>query len=168
MFKRGKGAAALAAAAMVGWSATAVAGDPQVERGRYLVAIISCTDCHTNGSLAGKPDLAHFLGGSDIGFAIPGLGYFYGANLTPDPETGLGKWTREQIVMAITRGERPDGRILAPIMPWHSFGKMTSEDAEAMAAYLQSLPPVQHKVPGPFGAEEKPTAPYLTVTVPAP
>jgi mono/diheme cytochrome c family protein len=166
MLKRWIGAAVVATATLGGLSATAGAGDPRIERGKYLVAVISCTDCHTNGSLAGKPDVAHFLGGSDIGFAIPGLGYFYGPNLTPDPETGLGNWTREQIVTAITRGERPDGRILAPIMPWHSFGQMTPEDAEAMAAYLQSLAPVKHKVPGPFGAEQKPTAPYLTLAVP--
>jgi mono/diheme cytochrome c family protein len=168
MLKRWIEAAVLAAAAMGCWSAGALAGDHQVERGRYLVAIIACGDCHTNGALAGRPDMMHFLGGSDIGFAIPGLGYFYGSNLTPDPETGLGKWTREQIVTAITRGERPDGRILAPVMPWHAFGKMTPEDAEAMAAYLQSLPPVKHRVPGPFGAAEKPTAPYMTVTMPTP
>ena len=168
MIKRWMGAALLAVAAMGVWSIEAGAGDANLERGKYLVAVISCTDCHTNGSLVGKPDMAHFLGGSDIGFAIPGLGFFYGPNLTPDPDTGLGGWTREQIVMAITRGERPDGRILAPIMPWHSFAKLTPEDADAMAAYLQSLPPVKHKVPGPFGAAEKPTAPYMTVTMPTP
>jgi mono/diheme cytochrome c family protein len=168
MLKTWTGAAALAIAVLGGSSAGAAAGDPRIERGKYLVAIISCTDCHTNGSLLGKPDAAHFLGGSDVGFAIPGLGYFYGSNLTPDPETGLGSWTRAQIVSAITRGERPDGRILAPVMPWHSFGSLTPEDAEAMAAYLQSLPPVKHKVPGPFGAEQKPTAPYLTVVMPPP
>ena len=106
--------------------------------------------------------------GLAFGQWIPSLGYFYGANLTPDTETGLGSWTTAQIVAAITQGVRPDGRILAPIMPWHSFANMTPDDAEAVALYLQSLPPVKHKVPGPFGASEKPTAPYMTVVMPPP
>jgi mono/diheme cytochrome c family protein len=90
MFKRSIGIALLALAAVGVFSAGARAEEAQIERGKYLVAVVSCGDCHTNGSLMGKPDMAHFLGGSDIGFAIPGLGYFYGPNLTPDPETGLG------------------------------------------------------------------------------
>jgi mono/diheme cytochrome c family protein len=142
------------------------ATDAQVARGKYLVSVISCSDCHTDGSLAGKPDMAHFLGGSSIGFQIPGLGYFYGSNLTPDKETGLGGWTATQIVTALTKGVRPDGRELAPIMPWRSFANMTSKDAYAVAAYLKSLPPVKHKVPGPFGDSEKPTSPYMTIVMP--
>ena len=142
------------------------ADDAQVARGKYLVSVISCSDCHTDGSLIGKPDMAKFLGGSSIGFQIPGLGYFYGSNLTPDPETGLGNWTEAQIVTAFTKGVRPDGRELAPIMPWRSFANMTPEDAQSVAAYLKSLPPVKHKVPGPFGATEKPTSPYMTVLMP--
>jgi mono/diheme cytochrome c family protein len=156
------------AVALAGLWTHAEAQDARVARGRYLVSVIACSDCHTNGSLAGKPDMAHFLGGSEIGFRIPSLGYFYGANLTPDSETGLGSWTTAQIVAAITQGVRPDGRILAPIMPWHSFANMTPDDAESVALYLQSLPPVKHKVPGPFGASEKPTAPFMTVVMPPP
>ena len=94
-------------------SATAHAADPQVERGKYLVAIGGCTDCHTPGHFFGHPDMARFLGGSDVGFGIPGHGVFVGPNLTPDKETGLGNWTAQQIVTAITTGERPDGRMLA-------------------------------------------------------
>ena len=155
-------------AALVFCLTKAEAQDPRIERGKYLVTVISCSDCHTNGALIGKPDMAHFLAGSEIGFAIPGLGYFYGPNLTPDRETGLGSWTTVQIVTAMTQGVRPDGRILAPIMPWHSFAHLTPADAESMALYLQSLPPVKHKVPGPFGKAEKPTAPYMTVVMPTP
>jgi mono/diheme cytochrome c family protein len=147
-------------------AADARADDAQVARGKYLVSVISCSDCHTDGSLIGKPDMANFLGGSSIGFQIPGLGYFYGSNLTPDPETGLGSWTEAQIVTALTKGLRPDGRELAPIMPWRSFANMTPEDAQSVAAYLKSLPPVKHRVPGPFGASEKPTAPYMSVVMP--
>ena len=97
------------------------------------------------------------LGGSDVGFAIPGLGVFVGRNLTPDKETGLGDWSIEQIVTAITTGKRPNGRILAPAMPWRALSQLTPSDAEAIAAYLKSLPAVNHAVPGPFGPDETPS-----------
>jgi mono/diheme cytochrome c family protein len=131
------------------------AEDAQLARGKYLVTLGSCTDCHTPGHLLGKPDMTRFLGGSDVGFAIPGLGTFVGRNLTPDKETGLGSWTREQIATAFTTGVRPDGRVLAPVMPWAAFSQLTKADALAIAAYLQSLPPVRREVPGPFGPNEK-------------
>lgn len=143
------------------------ATDAQVARGRYLVAIIACSDCHTDGALAGKPDMAHFLGGSSIGFQMPGLGYFYPPNLTPDRNTGLGNWTEAEIVDALTKGIRPDGRELAPIMSWRSFANLTPKDAYAIAAYLKSLPPVKHKVPGPFGETEKPTSPFMAIVMPS-
>jgi mono/diheme cytochrome c family protein len=135
--------------------AKAAAADAQVERGRYLVNLGSCIDCHTPGYFFGKPDMKQYLGGSDVGFAIPGLGVFVGRNLTPDKETGLGKWTRAQIVAAITTGIRPDKRELAPIMPWRAYAKLKKSDANAIAAYLQSLPPVNHAVGGPYGPNEK-------------
>jgi mono/diheme cytochrome c family protein len=137
-----------------------------IARGKYLVTLGGCTDCHTPGSLMGHPDMAKFLGGSDVGFAIPGQGVFVGSNLTPDPETGLGKWTTEQIVTTLTTGVRPDGRILAPIMPWRAFSHLTHSDALAIAAYLKSLPPVHREVAGPFGPKETPTVFVMTV-VPA-
>jgi mono/diheme cytochrome c family protein len=148
----------LAVAAIVMWGgacAPALAADKQVERGKYLVALGGCTDCHTPGNFLGKPDNARFLGGSDVGFSIPNLGVFVGRNLTPDKETGLGKWTRAQIVTAFTTGMRPDGRELAPVMPWRGYAGLTKADANAIAAYLQSLPPVKHEVPGPFGPSQK-------------
>jgi mono/diheme cytochrome c family protein len=131
------------------------AADAQIERGKYLVTFGGCGDCHTPGSFFGKPDMTRFLGGSDVGFAIPDLGVFVGSNLTPDKETGLGSWTPVQIVTAITTGKQPDGRSLAPIMPWRAYAKLTKADAAAIAAYLQSLPPVKHAVPGPFGPKAK-------------
>jgi mono/diheme cytochrome c family protein len=130
----------------------------QIARGEYLVTLMSCTDCHTPGYFFGKPDNARFLGGSEVGFEIPGLGVFHGPNLTPDKETGLGNWTDAQIVAAITGGKRPDGRELAPIMPWRAFSKLQKADTDAIVAYLRSLKPISNKVPGPFGAKEKPTS----------
>jgi mono/diheme cytochrome c family protein len=146
--------------------APALAQSP-VERGKYLASIGGCNDCHTPGYFLGKPDFSRAMGGSEVGFEIPGLGVFHGPNLTPDKETGLGDWTAEQIVAALTKGERPDGRELAPIMPWRAFANLTREDAFAIAAYLKSLPPVKNKVPGPFGPTEAPTS-FVMKIVPPP
>ncbi len=135
-------------------------------RGEYLAYIMDCGGCHTTGALAGKPDPASYLGGSDIGFEIPGLGIFYPSNLTPDRETGLGSWSTEDIIRAVTTGVRPDGRELAPIMPWRAYGHITREDAVALATYLGSVPAVAHKAPGPVGSRDSASAPFLAVVVP--
>jgi|SRR5690606_11268289 mono/diheme cytochrome c family protein len=137
-----------------------------VKRGEYLASIMDCGGCHTPGAMTGKPDLAHPLTGGDVGFEIPGLGIFYPPNLTPHPESGLGAWSEADIVRAVRQGIRPDGRELAPIMPWRSYQALTDEDAAALAAYLKSLPPSPTKVPGPLGPGEKVQAPYLTMAVP--
>ena len=152
-------ATALAAAPIT----TSIATDTQIERGKYLVELGGCSDCHTPGNLLGHPDVARYLGGSDVGFGIPGVGVFVGPNLTPDKETGLGAWSREQIVAALTTGKRPDGRMLAEIMPWRSFASLTPYDARAVAAYLKSLPPVAHKVAGPFGPTNTPSVLVMAV-----
>ena len=157
---------ALAWLAMTALDAGAAHADNAVKRGEYLVQVISCGDCHTPGALAGKPDMAKYLGGSAIGFEIPGLGIFYPSNLTPDPATGLGKWSQAEIVTALRTGVRPDGRELAPIMPWRSFAGLTDADANAIAAYLKSLPPVADAAPAMVGPTEKPTSPYMTVVMP--
>ena len=123
----------------------AIAQSSQIKRGEYLVTLGGCNDCHTPGYFFGKPDMARFLGGSDVGFEIPDQGVFYGSNLTPDNETGLGKWSTQEIVTAITTGKRPDGRMLAPVMPWHAFAHLTREDSTAIADFLKSLQPVNNK-----------------------
>jgi mono/diheme cytochrome c family protein len=138
-----------------------------VARGKYLVTFGSCTDCHTPGSFFGKPDMSKFLGGSDVGFAIPGLGVFVAPNLTPDKQTGLGNWTDAQIVTALTTGKTPQGRILAPIMPWHAYAHLAKADALAIAAYLKSLPPVSHQVGGPYGPNQTPKEFVMVVVPPA-
>ncbi len=137
-----------------------------VERGRYLTSIMDCSGCHTPGALGGKPDSTRPLGGSDIGFKIPSLGIFYPPNLTPDRESGLGTWTTEQIVKAVRTGVRPDGRMLAPVMPYHNYAILTDDDARALAIYLRTLKPVRNKVPGPVGDAEAAPAPYLAVVLP--
>jgi len=132
--------------------------ESQIDRGKYLVTIGGCNDCHTPGYFFGKPDMARYLGGSDVAFEIPGLGAFAGRNITPDKETGIGNWTAEQIATALTTGKRPDGRVLAPIMPYHAFSYLTKEDVMAIVAFLQSVPPVKHAVGDPFRPGEKATA----------
>jgi mono/diheme cytochrome c family protein len=138
----------------------------RLKRGEYLAAIMDCGGCHTPGALVGKPDHARALAGSDVGFEIPQLGIFYPPNLTPDRETGLGAWSAADIVKAVRTGERPDGRILVPVMPWHSYAKLTDADSHALAAYLKSLKPIRNKSPEMKGPSEKPTAPFLRVIVP--
>src|ERR1700730_9311761 len=133
---------------------SASAQQSQVERGKYLVMLGSCTDCHTPGYFFGRPDMARYLGGSEVGFEIPGLGVFHGPNLTPDSETGLGNWTIAQIVTAIQTAKRPDGRETAPIMPWRAFANLTKDDVTAIAVFLKSIPAVKNKVPAPFGAND--------------
>jgi mono/diheme cytochrome c family protein len=140
------------------WCNSASAIDWQAARGKYLLGIIPCTDCHTPGTFLGKPDMKRYLGGSEVGFEVPGLGVFYGPNLTPDKETGIGNWTKEQVAAAIRTGKRPDGRMLAPPMPVATFKSLTQADALAIAAYLKTLPPIKNKVPGPFGPTQKPTS----------
>jgi mono/diheme cytochrome c family protein len=158
---------ALAAGAVLSLAPMANAQNKEtVDRGKYLVILASCTDCHTPGFFFGKPDAARFLGGSEVGFEIPGLGVFVGPNLTPDKETGLGNWTDAQIVAALKTGHRPDGRVLAPIMPWKALASLTDADALAIVAYLRTLPAVKNKVPGPFGPNQKPTTFVMKVVPP--
>lgn len=160
--------AAIWSAALAFWPWEARGADrSQIERGKYLVALGGCGDCHTPGYFLGKPDLQRELGGSEVGFEVPGLGVFHGPNLTPDKETGLGRWSEADIVKALKTGVRPDGRQLVPVMPWPALSKLTQPDAEAIAAYLKSLAPVKNKVPGPFGAGQTPTS-YVMKVVPPP
>jgi mono/diheme cytochrome c family protein len=139
-----------------------------IARGRYIVVGPGgCGDCHTPGSLSGKPDMTRYLGGSDVGWALPGLGVFVAPNLTPDKKTGLGNWTTEEIVTALTKGVRPDGRMLAPIMPWQDLAHLSRSDALAVAAYLKSIKPVNHAVPGPFAPGEKVVGVSVMTMLPA-
>ena len=156
---------ALAALASSLLLTAAAQADEQLDRGKYLVTIMDCAGCHTPWTPEGMPDFAKALQGANYGFELPGLGVFVPPNLTFD-KTGLGDWTDEQVIAAITQGERPDGRILAPIMPYHSYSALTPDDAKALVAYLRSLPPAVYDAPGPWGPSEKPTLPYLTMKMP--
>lgn len=127
-----------------------------VTRGRYLVEVAGCAHCHTPGHFRGKEDATRELAGSDVGFEVPGAGTYVGPNLTPDRDTGLGRWSDEQVELAIRAGVRPDGRVLSQVMPWPNFAHMSDVDVNALVAYLRSLKPVVNKVPGPYPAGVEP------------
>lgn len=124
-----------------------------VERGRYLVGLLGCGSCHTNGALIGTPNMSQLLAGSDTGIAytnpmaVKNPGVVYPANITPDIETGIGGWSVAEVVAMIQTGvDKHSGQTLA-VMPWPSYANIHAEDAQAIAAYLLSLPPVRHQVP---------------------
>jgi mono/diheme cytochrome c family protein len=144
-------------------AAAQAAGD--AERGAYLAAIMDCQGCHSGRTPDGALDPARHLTGGDAGFELPGLGIFWPPNLTSDA-TGLGGWTDDEIVAAIRTGQRPDGRILAPIMPWQSYAVLSEEDARDLVAYLRSLPPTASAVPAPAGSRADAGAPYFSMVLP--
>jgi len=146
-------------------AAHAVEGTDAIARGKYLTEIMTCNECHTPGVLLGKPR-EPILSGSEVGYEMPGMGVYYGANLTGDNETGLGMWSEDDIVKAIRTGERPDGRIIAPVMPLKAFSHLSDEDAYAIAKYLKSLPAAKNVPPGPFGPSETPSSFYYKFTMP--
>ena len=121
--------------------------DP-LERGRYLANAMLCPLCHTPiGPATGAYLTDRFLAGGMRVSAYP-WGVWYSRNLTPDTLTGLGAWSEQDIVTAVTRGVTPDGRRLDPFaMPWTWFSRLTDADARAIAVYLKSLPPIANAVP---------------------
>jgi len=111
-------------------------------RGEAIVRDVAvCGGCH--GAEEKNPDGA-LSGGRE--FHNWRIGTVRASNLTPDAETGLGSWSEAEIVRAIRNGQRKDGRLLAPVMPYEWFHEMADEDAFAVARYLQTLPPVHNEV----------------------
>jgi mono/diheme cytochrome c family protein len=135
---------ALTGAAPAGKSADAK--QKMIERGMQLTFLGGCNDCHTPGGMYGAPDFDRRLSGSELGWQGP-WGVSYPRNLTPDMETGLGKWSEKEIATAIRTGKRPDGSVLLPPMPWPNYTGMSDEDAYAIAAFLKSIPAVSHRAP---------------------
>lgn len=121
----------------------------RVEHGEYLVRMGHCDECHSMGSFGPrKPDDALYMAGSSTSFNTPGYGKVWARNLTPDQETGVGRYSDEQLVSAILGGHRLDGKKWAPPMGLfaaHTAGLQLS-DAEAIVAYLRSLKPAKNQV----------------------
>jgi mono/diheme cytochrome c family protein len=129
------------ACALVAVPAAAQKGNPgfaEIQRGRYLTIAGDCIACHT--AKGGE----EFAGGR----AIPTpFGTLYGPNLTPDIETGLGGWTEEQFITAMTEGIGPEGQHYYPAFPYPYFTKVKREDLQAIWAYLNTLEPVYKPEP---------------------
>ena len=145
----------------------------RVERGKYLVTVMICNDCHTPYKMGPKgpePDMSLMLSGhpeqmkmppppkpvgpwiasiaaTNTAFAGP-WGISYTTNLTPDKNTGLGIWTEDMFLKSMKTGKHMGtSREIQPPMPWPWFGKATDEDLKAIFAFLQSIPPIVNHVP---------------------
>jgi mono/diheme cytochrome c family protein len=119
-----------------------------VQRGRYLTTISGCGDCHTPQAADGQLDPERHLAGGVV-IRTPEWEVI-ATNLTPDPETGLGRVSRTQFMRAMRFGEAiavPDAGI-HPIMPWIFYRDMTDDDLHAMWAYLQSIPAIYNPMGG--------------------
>lgn len=145
------------------------ADDPQVQRGQYLVSLLGCASCHTDGALLGAPDAERSLAGSRVGIAIsdpmrnryPAI--VYPPNITPHEDNGIGSWEDEELVRLLRGGmDRHGGRAL-PVMPWQNYARLTSADALAIARYLKSIDAVDHRVPGRVREGTPAPAPYVHV-----
>ncbi len=163
----------------------ALAVDPPqrvIERGKRIATIGGCNDCHTpvkvdpslglpvpdrdrvlSGHPAGAPDPSSEISGGDqavIGptftsFRVP-FGTVYAANLTPDPETGLGAWNETLFIQTMRKGRHlGGGRPVLPPMPWVGVRQMSDADLKALYAYLQSLEPITNRVPPPKVSTEQ-------------
>jgi hypothetical protein len=149
-----------------------------VERGKYLVKLAGCGDCHSpkvmtdkglaedhtrllSGQPADEPVKAAPAGLGSDGWIAAGNGHFtawagpwgvsFASNLTSHKKTGLGNWTDEQFIKAMRTGKhRGFGRQILPPMPWFNLAAASDEDLAAILAYLHSLPPIENKVPEPI------------------
>jgi mono/diheme cytochrome c family protein len=121
-----------------------------VARGEYMVRLGHCWECHSLGSTGPQgPDSGKYMAGASMAMEMKGVGKVWAPNLTPDPETGLGRYSDEQIKESLRSGKRLDGKTMAAPMSLfipHISG-LTEEDMDGLLAYLRSLKPVKNKVP---------------------
>ena len=125
--------------------------DKVIARGEYLAHhVAGCIDCHSNRDLTkfSAPVVPGTEGGGGFAFipayGIPGT--LYGKNITPDTETGIGAWTDEEVLRAVTQGISRNGDTLFPLMPYPSFNHMAKEDLLSIIAYIRTLKPIKNKV----------------------
>ncbi len=150
----------------------------QVERGKYLVGITGCHDCHSPKLEGMKPDPARILSGRPQTTKVPssapgevhasedltawtgGWGQTVASNLTPDPATGLGlRYTEAKFIATMRTGKKPEGVAIMPPMPVDVYVNMRDEDLKAIYAYLKTITPIRNAVraglpppPAPAGA----------------
>ncbi|NND44740.1 MAG: cytochrome c [Xanthomonadales bacterium] len=138
-----------------------------VAHGKYLVTLLRCGACHTDGALTGTPNPERLLAGSSVGIAYTSPlensrpGVVYPSNLTPDAETGLGRWTEQQVVDMIRTGSDRHGGRAVSVMPYPAYAELNDADARAIAAYLSSLPAVRHEVPYSVSEGSRAPAPFV-------
>ncbi len=136
-----------------------------LSRGQYIFTSVQGCACHiprnpdgsynTNLYLAGAPSNPPPVGHpATVGWTTRAWKKVYARNITPDPETGIGKWTEADFTAAMTTGRAPDGRILDPVMPWPRFQALTDSDLKAIWAYLRTLKPIKNKPPENVPAEK--------------
>ena len=120
------------------------------EYGRYLMRVAACGDCHSLAGKGPRPETDPLaFAGSDVPFEHPEMGKVYASNISGDPETGLGRYSADQIKQALRNGTRLDGRKLAPpmsILIPHLSG-MHEEDVDALVTYMKYLPAAKRKQP---------------------
>ena len=147
-------------------------------RGKYLITLGGCHDCHTPKHLTEKGpalDTKRLLSGFPSSVKAPAVpvgvigpmswgglftndltgwagpwGISFASNLTPDKETGIGSWTEKTFINTLRTGKTPSGRPMLPPMPWESIQQASDKDLKAIYAYLMSLPPVRNMVPSPI------------------
>ena len=137
-----------------------------IARGRYIATAIQGCGCHTrekadgskdeNWRYAGSPNPAPPAGPpANAGWSSPRWKKIYAKNITPDPETGIGKWTEADFMRAMRTGITPDGRVLDAQMPWYAFQKITDRDLKSLWAYLKTIKPIKHTPPERIPADTK-------------
>jgi len=141
------GVLALLLGAANGSASAQVQGDAQ--RGQYLAKAGGCIGCHTEE----KKDAVPFAGGRAL--KTP-FGTFFGPNITPHPQAGIGKWTEADFRRALRHGERPDGANYFPAFPYPSYTLIADNDVRDLWAYLRTLPSStranqEHALRFPFG-----------------
>jgi len=147
-------------------------------RGKYLVALGGCHDCHTPKLMTDKGpalDTKRLLSGFPSSEKVPAVpagvigpkswgglftndgtgwagpwGISFASNLTPDKETGIGAWKEKTFIKTLRTGKTPGGRPMLPPMPWEGIRQASDKDLNAMFAYLMSLPPVRNMAPSPI------------------
>ncbi len=119
------------------------------ERGRYLAeGVLQCFNCHSDRDSArpGAPPVEEKKGAGHVWYDEPGA-RLVSPNITPDAETGAGRWTDDMLARAIREGVGHDGRPLHPQMWYDAFGSLSDSDVAAVVVYLRSIPPVKNRLP---------------------
>jgi mono/diheme cytochrome c family protein len=131
-------------------SLSALAAQPDaalLARGTYLMnGVVACGNCHVARGAKGEPLFDRGLSGGMV-FDEPPMFKAFAPNITPDVETGIGKWTDAQLAKAIREGVRPDGSIIGPPMPVEFYRHLSDRDLAAIVAWLRAQAPVRNAVP---------------------